>query len=271
MGNITVLVTDFVPLEKRREIADMLMIEVSDAEQVGFVVSPRNADARLRLEMAGGEFCGNATLSLAAQTAMEDAARNAVTVALEVSGAEEIVRVKVEPLAGDQFRCTMNMPLPGTVGAFETMWNGAVVRLPMVRLPGIVHFVIEQNDDTSPDEAMRAYAELRIKSLAQEVPAEAYGLIFLKKQEEAGEPSPCFLLYVPDANTLIWENACGSGSAAAAAYLAVQRGGQTEATLKQPGGDAIKVAVQTTLSTPEESAVTELKLTGEVTYRRSIQ
>ncbi len=61
-GNDTALVEGLFDKERRIEINNMILKERSDIEQVGFY---KVQGQQLRLEMAGGEFCGNALRSLA--------------------------------------------------------------------------------------------------------------------------------------------------------------------------------------------------------------
>ena len=53
-GNITVLVLSPVDEKLRGETARRLMEEVDGAEQVGYLLSPKDEKAVIRLEMAGG-------------------------------------------------------------------------------------------------------------------------------------------------------------------------------------------------------------------------
>ena len=62
-GNRTALVLSPVPPEGRGPLAARLMaLPELHAEQVGFVLPP-SAGGLFRLEMMGGEFCGNAARS----------------------------------------------------------------------------------------------------------------------------------------------------------------------------------------------------------------
>ena len=45
------------------------------------------------------------------------------------------------------------------------------------------------------------------------------------------------LVYIPEIDTLFWENACASGSLAVGDYLYKQKGSKIEQLLKQPGGE----------------------------------
>lgn len=62
--NITVLVTTPVSRALQPELASLLLDLEPEAEQVGFVETA--ADGQMRLQMMGGEFCGNATMSFGA-------------------------------------------------------------------------------------------------------------------------------------------------------------------------------------------------------------
>ena len=69
--NMTIFVMDQVDSSHHMAVANRLM-DYSNihGEQVGFIENPRSLKAKslntLRLQMMGGEFCGNATRSLAA-------------------------------------------------------------------------------------------------------------------------------------------------------------------------------------------------------------
>ena len=65
-GNITILVETPVEEASQPFVASKLMEAEPEAEQVGFLTSPVNETWDIALRMAGGEFCGNATMSAAA-------------------------------------------------------------------------------------------------------------------------------------------------------------------------------------------------------------
>ena len=66
-GNITILVTSPVEISLQPPVASKLMELVPEAEQVGFLSEAEGCDIALR--MAGGEFCGNASMSESADEA----------------------------------------------------------------------------------------------------------------------------------------------------------------------------------------------------------
>lgn len=98
-GNITILVETPVEEASQPFIAAELMQREPDAEQVGFLtLSKQSADDRkfcdIALRMAGGEFCGNATMSAAAFYAARNSMQEG-TVTVRVSGAAEPVPVEI--------------------------------------------------------------------------------------------------------------------------------------------------------------------------------
>lgn len=195
-GNITLFVLDPVPAGDRAQVAARLM-ERSDAEQVGFVCPPVLGGAG-RMEMAGGEFCGNATRSFGMLTAQKLGRPHRVLV--EVSGCDRPVAVDVDWSAG---AARAQMPLPRSVRQTEAAGRPGV----LVDLGGIAHLVVE---GVTPSRKFFEKAE----PLFRDVPGlEAYGVIFLDAR--SGTMTP--LVKVPAVGTLVWEGSCGSGSLAAAA------------------------------------------------------
>ena len=192
-GNITLFVLDPVPVGDRAGLAAKLMAR-SDAEQVGFLCPPLYGSAG-RMEMAGGEFCGNATRAFGMLIAQRLGGLDRVSV--EVSGCERPVTVDLDWTAGT---ARAQMPLPRGVGRTEADGHPGT----LVDLGGIAHFVVE---DVVPSQDVFDRAE----PLFWDIPGlDAYGVIFL----EGERMTP--LVKVPAAGTLVWEGSCGSGTLAAA-------------------------------------------------------
>lgn len=196
-GNITLFVLDPVPAGDRAGIAARLMaLPGTDVEQVGFVCPPVMGGMG-RMEMAGGEFCGNATRAFGMLTAQKLGGLSQVRV--EVSGCDQPVEVDVDLSAGT---ARAQMPLPRSVRPVRADGCPGV----LVDLGGIAHFVVE---DTAPS---REFFD-RAEPLFRDIPGlEAYGVIFLDAPKGTMTP----LVKVPAADTLVWEGSCGSGSLAAA-------------------------------------------------------
>lgn len=217
-GNITLFVLDPVPSGDRVGIAARIMaLPGSDVEQVGFVCPPAAGGAG-RMEMAGGEFCGNATRAFGMLTAQKLGGPPRVLV--EVSGCEGPVSVDVDWSAGT---ARAQMPLPRSVRRAEADGHPGT----LVDLGGIAHLVVE---DVPPSLELFQKAEPLFGAFPE---ADAYGIIFLDTRRGTMTP----LVKVPAAGTLVWEGSCGSGSlAAAAAQSQSAPDGPFVRTYVQPAG-----------------------------------
>ena len=232
-GNITVYVLDEVDRAKRAEVAAKIMeIEELKCEQVGFVY-PTQEGGDGRMEMMGGEFCGNATRAFGLLVAKQKGGMEQVRV--ETSGCDHIVTVDTDLVAGTS---RAEMPLPQAV----TQEKVDDVIGTLVHLGGIAHLIVE---DVEPSEEFFARAEEQV--LTRLNPIDAYGVIYLDKQ--TGKMTP--LVKVVEPNTLVWEGSCGSGSLAAAVAQSqnaedgefardyVQPAGIVRATVVREGGKVV--------------------------------
>ena len=111
-GNITILVSTPVPQDLQVRVASVLMEREAAAEQVGFLSEGRDCDLSLR--MAGGEFCGNASMCAAVIAAMRKGKKKG-SIRLRVSGAPGFVTVRVEEMGDGSFSGSVEMPAPGKI------------------------------------------------------------------------------------------------------------------------------------------------------------
>lgn len=243
--NITLLVTDPVPRDVQPRVAAELLRREAEAEQVGFAEGL--AAGKPRLQMMGGEFCGNATMSMAAwlSRGLPVGADRAMT--LPVSGAPEPVACHITRLE-DCFIGTVSMPLPDRIENLSLPVSGVNETFPVVFLPGICHVIApaELFAPARAEEVLRAWSDL--------LPGEAMGLLLLDESQTAFTP----LVYVKPTDSCVWERGCGSGSAAIGAWLTQVRGQGQCVSLRQPGG-VIQVVTQT-----EGLHLTALTITGVV-------
>ena len=217
-GNVTLIVKTPVPREDQCNVAGKLMQLDKEAEQVGFLEKPLHKNAALRLQMMGGEFCGNATISAASVFAQENDLEQG-SVCLEISGIDEPLSVQINKCAPAAYTGSVAMPLPESME--QLAFSGTT--LPVLRFDGISHIIAE--DSLSPAEAER-----NIRAWCQKLGAEALGVMLV--HGDALDP----LVYVAATDTLVWENSCASGSTAAAAYYALQSGVSGEYSFRQRGG-----------------------------------
>ena len=249
--NMTLLIESPVPREQHLEVAEKLIAYGSVyAEQAGYIEEPVDPQAEKRLQMMAGEFCGNATLSLAAVLAEEKnlAVGEETDILLEVSGAEHLVNCHLRKEEKGFFG-RVAMPLPEGIEYKKFHLENETYELPVVVFEGISHIIVPA--DLWGADGVRK-AELAAKEWADEMPA-AFGILLF---DEAN--STCRPLVSVQGVTLIWERGCGSGTSAVGCYLAEKEGKSISISLKQPGGImGAEVSV-------ENGKVTSLHITGKV-------
>lgn len=227
--NMTLLIETPVPREQHLEIAEkMIAYGNVYAEQAGYIEQPENPAAEKRLQMMAGEFCGNASLSLAAVLAEEKGlcVGEEAEIILEVSGADSLVncRMKKEEKG---YSGRVAMPLPKAIEYRIFHLEGETCELAVVVFEGISHIIVPA---ALWGEAGVKKAELAAVEWADKMPA-AFGILLF--DEAKGELRP---LVSVQGVTLIWERGCGSGTCAIGAYLAEKEGKSLSISLKQPGG-----------------------------------
>jgi diaminopimelate epimerase len=235
---------------ERASVAKALLADPNQGvEQVGFVIPPPPTDPSglWRLEMMGGEFCGNAARSFGLYVARRRGLRGQVRVNIGISGMKVPVPVLVDVEAG---LAEAAMPLPI---ARETLaYKGA--ELPVYVFEGITHVIAP---DITPSESV--FYEIAKKGAGHPPGAgDALGVMFY--DTAAGIMTPAVYVYATE--SLVFESSCGSGSAALGLWLA--RGaadGETSLAVSQPGG-VIEVRVLT-----RGGEVTGLSIGGPVYFQ----
>ena len=242
-GNITALVEDEVAVADQPRVASRIMALHPQVEQVGFVrfdpavVSGAPVDGELR--MAGGEFCGNATMSAAALLLLRKGQPGPmdddfVTVQLAVSGAARPVEVRLYQTEKQSFDASILMPDALSVCNRALAFDGVSGQFPVVYMEGISHVIVQ------PDSAFfwlrddAPAAERAVRAWCADLGADGLGLMFVEKGTSERHLTP--LVYVPAADTVFWENSCASGSAATAMCLAATEGAPCHVALHEPGG-----------------------------------
>lgn len=238
-GNITALVESPVLAVRQPAVAAALMAQHPEVEQVGFVcfADPTSAEGSVpMLRMAGGEFCGNAAMSAAAlyflRRGSEDVEQE--TVQLQVSGAAEPVEVHLSREDVDSFRAAVHMPRAQAVEGKKLRFADLCGELPLVRMEGISHLIVEPGSVFFSLLEDRAAAEGAVRTWCRELLANGLGLMFLEERADGYQLTP--LVYVPGSGTVFWENACASGSSAVGMALAARMGKAADLSLRQPGG-----------------------------------
>lgn len=242
--NMTILVTSPVDRELYGEITEKIMAyDHVHAEQVGFIEKPMDPNAAARLQMAGGEFCGNASISLCAYLLWNaklecggSSAPDKYSIPIECSGLNELLYCDITK-KDNYFLGKINMPVPKTVENFDIKIAGKNYSLPVVYMPGISHIIAETE---KLDIDKNLFAETLIENNSSFTDVEAFGVMFYEKPDTI---TP--FVYTSQVGSKVWERGCGSGSAALGAYLAITAGKSITVDVKQPGG-VITVGVDIT-------------------------
>ncbi len=225
-GNITALVESEVPVEAQPGAAARIMAAQPSVEQVGFVSFGGELPA---LRMAGGEFCGNASMSAAALCLLRNG-KTGGSVSLRVSGAAEPVEIRLREESPACFSAGVRMPPALGLEQRSFSFGGLSGQLPLARMQGISHIIIPGDSCFALLRQNREEAERAVRLWCAEITAEGLGLMFL----EGDCLTP--LVYVPGSGTVFWENSCASGSAAAAMVLAQEAMRHVSITWREPAG-----------------------------------
>lgn len=227
-GNDTMLIERLVKNpSKKKLINDQMMSLYPNVEQVGFYeFNPKTNIATL--EMAGGEFCGNATRSLAY---------------LLLKGKQGQIRVKVsgttkELRAGIRKENTAFAQMPVT--SFKSIKKSRT-NLFRIDLEGITLLVYISNRQINPQK-LKSYAFeiLKRENLIYSVPAA--GVMFITNRRKFIELKP--VVWVRDIETLFYETACASGTAAVGIWKAFQTPKKiVNVKILQPSGKFIEAEI----------------------------
>ncbi len=227
-GNITLLFEglDFSQEQKKIIASQGLKSSHLGGEQAGFIDIEKGI-----LHMAGGEFCANATRSLALLMALQHSLKlgEIWQGSINTSGFDAPLSVQVHCLSHAAYHVTLYLPLEHIPEA-QILAEGNV----LMPLPGIDHLLIDAH--------MHPFDITHCLSLAQNFREkfnlgqnQAAGCIWWNKISNSQEFFINPVVMVPDPFTHCHENACGSGTIALALYL-YSTTGQRDFIVHQPGG-----------------------------------
>ena len=224
-GNITAIITSDTDASERTSEADKVMALEPSVEQVGFFL-PGHDGFDAGLFMAGGEFCGNASMSAAALYAINKGAvpGEKSSVVLRVSGTPDPVIVELECTGTNAFKGRVSMPEALDITEAEIP-DEPDMKVPVVLMPGIVHAIV-------PESFGIGKAEKVLPIMCAKLNADAMGMMLIDEAMTRITP----VVYVPSAGTLVRENSCASGTAAVGAYIAADSAQHTRKSFSEPGG-----------------------------------
>ena len=244
-GNKTALVLgNNYSKEERKTINDYILNENKDIEQVGFISKTEN-----KLEMAGGEFCVNATRC----AIYEYAKRNVKSLNIKVSGYKEIIEGSIdnEQIAYAKMKIVKNKN--DIIKKINEMY--------FVYLDGILLAVINEDNSKELIQELKKDEEttkMKLKEIMKDFKTteNAVGIILLENDEGSLKINP--IIWVKTVDTLYYETACGSGSLATAIYKNYITK-NTSFNIEQPSGYSINVKLII-----EENYIKEAIVSGKV-------
>lgn len=217
--------------------ADLMGKNRLAVEQVGYWEQPTREGSVGRLQMMGGEFCGNATRCFA-KLLCDHKTEGIVwkgtdcVVPLEISGSPYVMMVKVEDYRQESAMITSSMPQalklePVTCAGISQPAIG-------VFFEGILHLILQNvmlSEEQIRESIYKIYKDRAKRH--QDLP-DAIGFMFYDEEKHFVTPA----VYVKEVESLVFESSCGSGSVGIAAYIFHTLGEEVEKMLiKQPGGD----------------------------------
>ena len=243
-GNLTALVTDPAEPEDEKSLTRELL---KQSEQVAYLETASMPGAVAAIRLMGGEFCGNAAMAAAAWLVRDELKPGQeISLLLEVSGAAEPVLCTVKA-AETGYEGTVQMPAIAGIRA-ETLCG---IPFTVVRMEGITHLICEGI------RLEKEEAESLLLWIAEQMQEEAVGLLQWDREMQEMRP----LVFVRGSESMVWENGCGSGSAAIGALEAFRSGQEKLTTpVRQPGG-TIRVTTET-----ENGAVRSVSITGRIRF-----
>lgn len=230
-GNITALVES--PANPDPAVAAAIMRRHPEVEQVGFL-RPAEDGGLPRLQMAGGEFCGNASMCAAALLLTGSAQSGETRLRLQVSGVSAPVELCLRETAPGNYEAEITMPPAVEIQERPFSFEKLHGSLPLVKMQGIEHLIVEETSPFFTLSKDKPAAERAVRNFCAALGADCLGLLFLAGEGSTLAMTP--LVFVPCGETVFWENSCASGSAAVGMYLARKSAAPVELTLREPGG-----------------------------------
>lgn len=227
-GNTTAVVFDQMINADREDLNSRVMSAWKDkearqpeVEQCCFVTLPKNKDAVARVEMFGGEFCGNATRSVIWLITEGKDYQGMI----EVSGVDRPLNFTV--INGI---VALEMPLPQDGNLATRVVEGMLVQLDGITQLVVTDTMIQQN--MTPRELLNDLLEQNSYGLAEQP---AVGVTYYDGITKKAK----FSIWVNEVNTVFDETACGSGSCAIGVTSALDSKQNQDIEVVQPSGESI--------------------------------
>jgi len=226
-GNTTAIVfgNEYSDKEKKK-INDKILKENLKIEQVGFISIKEK-----KLEMAGGEFCVNATRC----AIWEYLEGKAGKIELNVSGCKDKIIGGITEQKDVYVNMQINRKISSIIEKDE--------KFNFVKLDGILLAIVNEENSKCYIEELKNDEEKtksKLKKIMQtfDTDEKAVGIILLEKENKRIKINP--IIWVKTIDTLYYETACGSGSLATT-ILKNYIEGIEKLEIIQPSGYSINV------------------------------
>lgn len=230
-GNITALVKGLVDQKDKKRINNQIMSHYPLVEQVGFY-EINLEDKTATLEMAGGEFCGNATRSLA-YLALDGKTGE---IKVESSGTNKVLRAGIR----NPNTAYAQMPIYKNPNCVKNLGKD----LSLVKLEGISHLITPKPAGFEPEE-LKKFAKKLLQKVGLLKSSPASGVMFTSYENGLLKIDP--VVWVRDIETFFYETACASGTAAIGLWNSTQFPDKTSSIrVKQPSGKYLRATVRKT-------------------------
>ena len=242
-GNKTALVKSTNFTDKQKCLINRLIMEkYFEVEQVGFLSNETN-----RLEMAGGEFCMNATRCAVYEYSKE----KEKSIEISVSGTNKSLIGRVL----NDNKVEIKLDISKNIDELIEVQNNFT----LVKIDGILIVIFDEEKSKeyirkikdNEDLAKKELKEFMSKSI--QTNKKAIGIMLLEKVSDKIKINP--VVWVKDIDTVFYETACGSGSLATAIYN-YYNCKEEMLELIQPSGYTVSIVLNTKKQYIEDAIIT---------------
>ena len=228
--------------EQKKKINDAIMAKHANVEQVGFV----EIGKRPELQMAGGEFCGNATRS-AASIYLNGKEGNLQMLV----NSKDVINTGID----ENGKAWCEIPLYHGNDVIREIEHGVFI----VKMNGMISVVVQKevakkflvNKENLKSEGMNLIHKYKLEN------SEAVGIMFCEIEQELLKINP--IVWVKAIDTLFYETACGSGTTAVCMVEAFLKKQNQKIDILQPSGLVITASVIN-----EEGHISKATISGNV-------
>ena len=242
-GNKTALVKSTNFTDKQKCLINRLIMEkYFEVEQVGFLSNETN-----RLEMAGGEFCMNATRCAVYEYSKE----KEKSIEISVSGTNKSLIGRVL----NDNKVEIKLDISKNIDELIEVQNNFT----LVKIDGILIVIFDEKQSKEYIRKIKENEDIAKKELKEfmskniQTDEKAIGIMLLQKVSDKVKINP--VVWVKDIDTVFYETACGSGSLATAIYN-YYNCKEEMLELIQPSGYTVSIVLNTKKQYIEDAIIT---------------